>query len=68
VTTADDAEQAPGEKSAFKTRQAGVEVAVKHDRGRWLVKITLRNTGDVPIVVDRDLVMGVTVEVRAIAP
>jgi len=35
----------------------------KQNRGEKFVKVTLRNTGDVPIIVDRELVMGVTVEV-----
>ncbi len=46
-----------------KTKQGRLEVAVWQDRDEWLVKISLRNTGDIPIIVDRELVMGFTIEV-----
>jgi hypothetical protein len=49
--------------SPVKTKQGRLEVAVWQERDEWLVKISLSNTGDTPIIVDRELVMGITIEV-----
>ncbi len=54
--------QPPGQLP--KTRNVRLELTIDQwDQTDWKVKLTLRNVGDVPIVIDRDLVLGFTVAV-----
>jgi len=47
-----------------KTINVRLELALEQwDQTDWKLALTLRNVGDVPIVIDRDLVLGFTVEV-----
>lgn len=63
IAAAGDAEGPREGEAPFKIKEARLDVTVKHDREDWVLKVVLHNTGDVPIIVDRDLVMGVAVTV-----
>ena len=41
-------DRSPQPGSPVKTKQGRLEVVVRQDRDEWLVKISLRNTGDIP--------------------
>lgn len=58
----DEVMRSQAKESPIKTRQACLDVGITKEGEDWRVTVALRNTGDVPLVVDRDLVMGIAVE------